>query len=474
MKPEDFRARLEVLFTEIERERPSRDEAKQRISRFIGHGTDDSDVFTQANRLGRDFLKRIYSKVEKPTGDKSEERSLDASNPANELDRLELQAPEWKPLEVGPLAELLEDVGRFCRRFLVLSNAKADVLALWAAHTHAIEAFEDTPFLAVTSAEPESGKTRVLEVLELLVRNPWKVVLPSEAVLYRKVSAGQPTLLLDEVDAVFGPKAGEHEGLRALLNAGNRRGTKVPRCVGRGEIRLEEFDVFCPRALAGIGKLPDTVASRSISLSLKRRAPGEMVEQLRRRDVEPEGHSLRDRLSAWAEGNVAALRVARPASPKSLRDRTADSCEPLLAIADAAGGEWPDRARLALVELCAGDKPEDDSLGIRLLRDCRSVFDARGVEKLTSAELCAALGGLEEAPWCELHKGRPLTVHGLAKKLNPYGILPGTIRLDNGTAKGYYRAAFGDAWSRYLPPTGSPIVTPSQPRYREAGEARSC
>lgn len=371
---------------------------------------------------------------------------------------------------------LLDELVVFMRRFLVLPPEGFDLLALWTLHTHAIEAFEDTPFLAVTSAEPESGKTRVLEVLELLVRRPWRVVLPSEAVLFRKVSAEQPTLLLDEVDAVFGPKAGQHEGLRALLNAGNRRGTRVPRCVGKSEIRLEEFEVFCPRALAGIGSLPDTIASRSVPLRLKRRAPGERVEALRWREIEPQAHDLRDRLSGWAEATVGRLREAlRPDSPSALGDRLADSCEPLLTIADLAGGRWPERARRALVSLCTGERIEEDSLGVRLLRDCRAIFDALPSgeasseesptpDRISSEDLCSRLREIEEAPWAELYKGSGLTKRSLAVHLRPFGIGPASVRFrDGSTLKGYLRKDFEDAWSRYLSSKATSSGTTSQP-----------
>jgi hypothetical protein len=167
--------------------------------------------------------------------------------------------------------------------------------------THAFDAADASPYLAVTSPEKRSGKSRLLEVLEIIVFNSWKVITPTEAVVFRKIDAHRPTLLLDETDAIFGKKNGEnYEGLRALLNAGNRRGTKVPRCVGTSQ-SLQSFSVFCPKAIAGIGELPDTIADRAIPIRLKRKARSERAERFRRRDVEADAKTLYMNASAWAE-----------------------------------------------------------------------------------------------------------------------------------------------------------------------------
>lgn len=145
------------------------------------------------------------------------------------------------------------------------------------------------------------------------------------------------------MDAIFGPKAREHEGLRALLNAGNRRGTRVPRCVGPSQA-LVDFAIFCAKALAGIGDLPDTVADRSIPIRLKRKAPGEAVERFRRRHAEADAEPLRARVASWAADHLDGLAIAEPVLPLELNDRAADAWEPLLAIADRAGADWPARA----------------------------------------------------------------------------------------------------------------------------------
>src|SRR5947207_1738030 len=175
-------------------------------------------------------------------------------------------------------SRLIYDLMRFVRRYVVMTADQLLVVALWIVHAHCIEAVEQTPYLAVTSPEKQCGKTRFLETLEVVVPRPWKAVIPSEAVLYRRIDQHTPTLLLDEVDTIFNPRtADRYEAHRAILNAGHRRGDRVPRCVG-ASMKVVEFEAFCAKVLAGIGTLPDTVADRSIPIRLERRKRDEPVE----------------------------------------------------------------------------------------------------------------------------------------------------------------------------------------------------
>src|SRR6516164_1084806 len=208
-------------------------------------------------------------------------------------------------VDIGPLAQLLNDVHAFLGRFVSYPSKEAhDAHVLWVAHAHLMDAWESTPRIAFLSPEPGSGKTRALEVTELLVPDPVVAVNVTPAYLFRKVGGadGQPTILFDEIDTVFGPKAKEHEELRALLNSGHRRGAVAGRCVVRGKIvETEEIPSYAAVALAGLGWLPDTILSRSIIIRMRRRAPDERVEPFRRRTQAPIGEALRRRLAAWAE-----------------------------------------------------------------------------------------------------------------------------------------------------------------------------
>ena len=155
--------------------------------------------------------------------------------------------------------------------------------------------WESTPRLAFLSAEPASGKTRALEITELLVPNPVLAVNVSPAYLFRKVGSDEGvTLLYDEIDTVFGPKARENEELRGLLNAGYRKGAVAGRCVVRGNnVETEEIQAYAPVAIAGLGWLPDTILSRSVVVRMRRRHAGESVEPYRRRVHGGQGYAIR-------------------------------------------------------------------------------------------------------------------------------------------------------------------------------------
>lgn len=357
------------------------------------------------------------------------------------------------PGPMPDLGELLDELAGFVRRFVVMSEAQADAVALWIVHTHTFEAAEQTPYIAISSAEKRSGKTRLLEVLELLVARPWLTGRVTAAVLARKVDAERPTLLLDESDAAFKGEKEYAEALRGLLNTGHRRGGKSTVCVGQGaELSYKDFSTYCAKAIAGIGKLPDTVADRSLPIRLERRAPDERAERFHRRDVVLEVEPLRAALGQLDTVEmVVSLEIARPVLPSELDDRAQDAGEPLLAIADQAGGDWPDRARRALVELHGGRELDDESAGVRLLADIQTAFAER--DRIATADLLAALHALDEAPWGDWY-GKPLSARKLAEKLRPYGVHSRTVRYDDGsTPKGFLREQFEGTWSRYIPPS---------------------
>jgi hypothetical protein len=356
---------------------------------------------------------------------------------------------------------LVGDVVAFVRRYVVMSDAQLLTVALWIIHTYCLDAFEQTPYLAITSPEKQCGKSRLLETLDLLCFRPWAQILPSEAVLFRHIHNTRPTLLLDETDTIFNPKtADRYEGHRALLNAGHRRGATVPRCVGSSN-KIVEFNVFCAKALAGIGTLPDTIADRSIPIRLARRKRDEAVEPFKYRDAAPEAEVLRERIAEWAsaEGRIEALSESRPAMPDELTDRMQEGCEAVVAIADALGeGE---RARAALRELLTAERVDNvETMRIRLLRDTKAIFEQRGMPKgVPTGELLAALVALDEAPWGSYY-GRNLDARDLAALLKHFDISSTTIRppvrrrADRAKAprplKGYKRDDLYEAWERYL------------------------
>jgi hypothetical protein len=358
------------------------------------------------------------------------------------------------------LADYLDAVAALLRRFVVFRNIhQSTAIALHVAHTYAIEAADVTPYLIVTSVVMRSGKTRRLEVLAMLVRNAAFVSHISEAALYRMIPVQRLTLLFDEIDAVFGKRmaAERNEGLRAVINAGHRRGAYVHRCVGEGrKIRVEKFDVFCPKVLAGIGQVPDTIGDRGMNIRLPRRGPTETVARFRPRHVEPEAADLRAALSEWADTSLDYLSGAEPALPRQLDDRQQDGWEPLLAIADLAGGDWPERARVAAVNL-AEDDIGDEPLSILLLEHVRGAFN--GHAHMTTEGLLRALTDRDDGPWAEWW-GREIAddrikdpAARVSRLLKPFEIRPKKYRDGALTQRGYLLDDLEPVWSRYLPPT---------------------
>lgn len=356
-----------------------------------------------------------------------------------------------------PPAELLDEVEEFLARFVAYPSEAAKVgHVLWIFHAHCMDEWESTPRIAFLSPEPGSGKTRALEVTETLVPNPIEAVNVTPAYLFRKVSdpSGLPTILYDEIDTVFGPRAKENEEIRGMLNAGHRRGAMAGRCVVRGNtVGFEELPAYCAVAVAGMHNLPDTLRSRTVVVSMRKRAPSEKVEQYRRRIHAAEGNALRERIARWAETFVLD---EYPDMPPGVEDRDADVWEPLIAIAEASGPKWASRTRSAAIALVAEGKDRDPSIGVRLLTDLRIIFD--DADKLPTSTILDRLNDLEEAPWGDL-RGKPLDSRRLAQYLRPYGVRPKTISMGSARPKGYSREDLTDPWGRYLPPPPETAAT---------------
>jgi hypothetical protein len=302
--------------------------------------------------------------------------------------------------------------------------------------------------LAVISPQKRCGKSRLLDIVRLLSFNPMSSTDMSAAVIYRSIGGDDtktPTLFVDETDALFGTKtkADQNEDLRGLFNAGFQRDRTVWRCVGPNQTPTE-FYTFAMAALAAIKGLPDTIVDRSVRIDLKRRKSGETVARFRlRRDTRPL-LKLREELNTWVR-EVERLKVlgeVEPEMPHQIEDREQDAWEPLIAIADAAGGIWPELARAAAEDLCGKSDENDD---MQLLADIETIFEAMapGTLFIPSKQLIVELRGCDESPWTD----NELTPHKLARELRQFDVHP---RPGPGyTARGYWREDFKDSFSRY-------------------------
>ncbi len=348
-------------------------------------------------------------------------------------------------------AELLEDVEAFLGRFVVYPSDAARVAhTLWIAHTWFMSEWDSTPRIAFLSPEPGSGKSRALEVSEPLVPRPVHAVNVSASYLFRKVSDqdGAPTILYDEIDTVFGPRAKENEDLRGLLNAGHRKGATAGRCEVHGKkVETVDYPAYCAVALAGLDDLPDTLMTRSVVIRMRRRSPDERVEPWRMRLNGPQGAELGERLRKWS--NQYQHLVSWPQMPEGIEDRNADVWEALLAVADLAGGRWPERSRVSAVSLVTQSQDRGGSLGVILLRDLRAVFGEH--ERMSTELILEGLHKIDESPWADL-RGKALDARGLARRLAKYDVRPKVHREGAGTVRGYSATDLYDPWSRYLTP----------------------
>jgi putative DNA primase/helicase len=391
-----------------------------------------------------------------------------------------LDLPEREPWpEPVNGAELLDAIVRELKRYMVMPPVSVTATALWVAAAYCFMAFYIFPRLFVTSPEKRCGKSTLLDVIEALVNRPLVASNIRSAALFRAIEGWRPTFLLDEADTFLR----DDEDLRGVVNSGHKRNGSVVRCVG-DDSEPHQFSTFAPMVIAGIGRQHETIEDRSITVALRRKRADEQVESFR-----PDRAQHLDRLgrmlARFAEDNRATLAAADPAVPDGIHNRMADNWRPLLAVADAAGGKWPEEARAIAETIAAESVGDDGSVKMALLSDIRDIFTAKqasGTDSLSSSDLVNALVSLEGRPWAEWKNGKSITTNGLARLLHPFGVSPGTIRVSREhTLKGYKRSQFADTFARYLRTTPSQTVTASQPAetsgfqpHQQPSQEKSC
>ena len=356
-----------------------------------------------------------------------------------------VHVPRYCPLDL---------VENYVRRFVVYPSDHAIVAhVLWIAHAHRMDCWETTPRLAFMSPEPESGKARALEVTSLFVPNARLSFSMSAAALVRIIAKGHedgaiPTILYDEIDNLFSKSEEGISDLRGALNSGYRRNAVSTRCVNKGE-GIADFMCFAPLALAGLKTLPDALATRAIFIHMRPRAADEHKEDFRLRHHPAEAKPIMEALADWCARIADDLIVYEPNMPAGIRDRAADICKRLLAIADMAGGDWPARGRAALVYLTGAAKDDTISSGRELLAHIKEAF--LNADKIWTETLLRRLCERDESPWADI-KGKPLTGRALAVMLKHYRIKSNSdVKIDGINRKGYRKSDFEDPWKRYLP-----------------------
>ncbi len=399
--------------------------------------------------------------------DQREKRGTERNTKAPSEPTPPLQPP--KPF-TGNLVGLLSKVEQAFRKYVWFSSDAYYVAeTLYVSLTHVQPAFDTIGYPWHYSPEAECGKTRILEVAELMARSAVRTSDISASGLVReKTNNPHLTLFIDEVDGIWGKGVDNNEAIRVMLNAGYRRGSFRIRTekIGKALVNVK-YDPFGAKYLSGIGlRIPHTVASRCIPIPMPRKTKAANVAKFRDRDARLELTPIREELTKWASDPhvIPTLTAARPVMPPGLRDRVEDIWESLLAIADMAGGDWPKRARDALQEIHCGKVQADESARLLLLQNVRDAFEnGDDGERLPAPRdfiqtttLLKNLVDRDDAPWgawwgrdVEAGQLRGPSVK-LAGMLKPFGITSTKRRVGNITIRGYERSAFADAWDRYL------------------------
>jgi len=399
------------------------------------------------------------------------------------------------PLPVEPWPEpvdgqlLLDELRRAFERFVVLPKFAPEALALWTLHTYAFQLREVSAYLGIESPVKRCGKTTLLSVLDKLAHRPVLAANISFKAFFHVIEQARPTLLIDETDT-FLPANDE---LRGILNAGYHRGTAfVIRFAQPGELAPEQwedrehrgfksskiksflrstrrasgnpsasalsrFSCWCPKAMAAIGRLPDTLADRCIVIRMQRKTANEKCERLRNL----ESATLTRQCARFVLDRQEAIAAARPGIPSALNDRAADIWEPLLVLADLAGGPWADAARQAAVALSgATDAQDPDSPVEALLYDILICFAQRNTQRMLSRELAQRLNELARLarPWRQILKGKEVTELWLSRILRPYGVHPKCFRYGDSSGRGYFFEDFAEIFQRYTTTTESETV----------------
>jgi hypothetical protein len=356
-----------------------------------------------------------------------------------------MQVEPW-PAPVQ-LSTLLHQLRQLLNQFVVLPKWVAETLALWILHTYAFELRSVTTYIGIESPIRRCGKTTLLAILCRLVNRPVVSANVSSSSFYRAIQELKPTLMIDEADRFLKSK----DDLQGILNAGYCRDTAFVLRMGqpvpgsKAQSALAFFSCWCPKAIAQIGKLPDTLADRCIVFRMQRKTPNEKCDRIR--DLETT--TLRRQCARVVLDHSKEIAHARPELPASLNDRAADIWEPLFVLADLAGGDWPALARQASIALSAS--AEENNPVSSLLLDIFVLFTLERVDRMFTRTLLEGLNSRSSGrPWMEMRKGKEITDIWLAQQLRPYGIRPTTIWLGDIQAKGYFQDDFLDVFRRYI------------------------
>jgi hypothetical protein len=353
-------------------------------------------------------------------------------------------------------AELLDSVVTFLRQHLVCDDHRLNVLALWIAHTWCFQASPTAVYLDVRSPESHSGKSTCLQLLALLSAESWLATGPDPRTVVSKLLTEGRQIKSDTLVNVFSPCTILLDNHHHTLGRSERQGLLAMLCSGacavqRYTLENSEYWLFGPKAFAGNGPLPHSLAERCLPVTLHRRKSSEAVTRLNPR-TRQNATALARQLQQWAADfspAIAQAAVRTPANiPTQLILSEFNNSEPLFHIADAVGGPWPERVRAAVPGIYSTIAT---SLQLTALGDVRYCFFLKdNPDYLLTRDILDMFETLEHRPWSSWPKksgGR------LGALLRPFGVYSTNLNFSSGKRlKGYTLADFKEAWERYLAP----------------------
>ncbi len=341
--------------------------------------------------------------------------------------------------------QLINEIQVLISRHMILPHGALPAISLWIVATYVYNDFRIFPKLSIISPEKRCGKSTLLDIISGLCSRSLLASNITPAAIFRVIEASRPSLLIDEADTFV---AGRNDDMIGIINSGHTKNTaRVVRLVGDNH-EPKVFNTFCPMAFASIKSLPGTVMDRSIAINLRRRMAGEKVQRLSI-DFKDHNSIIRQKLTRLADDLHAHLKTNPIEPPEIPNDRAIDNWLPFFTLAHAIGGEWPDKVESSYTIL--NSMNEEETASIMLLKDIKGVFENRDRTRLHSHDLVNELVKLEERPWCEWKKGKPMTQNSLSKMLGSFSIHSKQLRIGTDKKRGFELDQFSDSFSRYIP-----------------------
>jgi hypothetical protein len=351
--------------------------------------------------------------------------------------------PDWRRNRFGG-TWCIRDLEQWFEQHVVLPEGLRFVLALWVMHTYIFEAFDATPYLALTSPMKQCGKTQLCTVLELLCPRAEVNLLVTGPTLFRMVESYKPTLILDEAEAL-GTKSPRIQDLLSVLQSGYKPGGTVKRTIG-GEVK--EFRVFCPKAFAVIGDVPEVLRDRCLSVPMRRKRSDEVVERLRRRFATCWAEGTRASAERWTNEHIHEIqRQYERLSLPELSDRDEELWLPLFAIAAVAVPARVGELQATAIRMSRQKRRKDsvDAELIRLLGDLRIVTASEGGPGVWTENLLSGLRKVPEGIWGNM------TSTKLAMMLRAFDVEPDQVFMKGQNKRGYNLKRLREVIDNYLP-----------------------